>query len=506
MEDLEDTLLAGVVLFERYQIIRPLGIGGTSIVYLAKNNKIGSLVAIKAIKKMGGEVDLLAEKNILIELRHPSIPIIMDIEEDEDRIYLVEEYVEGKVLEKFKHKLTEQEIIDIMLQLCDVLNYLHTFQDQPIIYRDLKPSNVIRMQNGHIKLIDFGVAKKYSQDTTGDTTQFGTKGYAAPEQFGFSKADVRTDIFALGVSMYYLLTGKNLSKPPYRLQPLREENPFISSGLERIIMKCMETVQAKRYQSVAALREDINSMGIQDKDNKDYEVFLEKSRQVVTVTGISRSLGTTHVAIMLAHYFKEQGLKVALVEWQPHHDFIKIYNMYKTIIEEKFYFIFNDIHFYCYQNQLSYDKSMTEIYDVIIVDGGQYDDLVQKGSHQKSHQVLMLCGGKDWEIDYFEEYYFGSPNQSYHYMFGFMEDVAFLEIKKSMANFKCHQVPYNPNPYQVAEISKKYLDALFEVHDRKSVGIKRSKLEDVKNHFRSKIQGLKNSKVKEQSYSGDGGS
>jgi len=501
---LEDTLLTGVVLFERYKIIRPLGIGGTSIVYLAQNNKIGSLVAIKAIKKKDGEVDLLAEKNILIELRHPSIPIIMDIEEDEDRIYLIEEYVEGKVLEKFKNKLTENEIIDIMLQLCDVLNYLHTFQERPIIYRDLKPSNVIRMQNGHIKLIDFGIAKKYSQDTTRDTTQFGTRGYAAPEQFGFSKADVRTDIFSLGVSMYYLLTGKNLSTPPYRLQPLREENPFISSGLEQIIMKCIETVQGKRYQSVATLQEDIKSLSSRDNDNKDYDVFLEKGHKVITVTGINRSLGTTHIAIILAHYFCEQGLKVALIEWQAHHDFIKINNMYKTIIEEKFYFIFNDIHFYSFQNHLSYDKSIMDIYDVIIVDGGQYEDLVQKGSYQKSHQVLMLCGGKDWEIDYFEEYYFGSPNQSYHYMFNFMDDDAFLEIKRSMAHFKCYQIPYNPNPYMVTERCKELFDDIFEVNATRSIGIKRSKFGDVKNHIRSKVQALKNSKIKKQSYSSNG--
>ena len=501
---MEDTLLAGVILFERYKIIRPLGIGGTSIVYLAQNNKIGSLVAIKAIKKKDGEVDLLAEKNILIELRHPSIPIIMDIEEDEDRIYLVEEYVEGKVLEKFKNKLTENEIIDIMLQLCDVLNYLHTFQEHPIIYRDLKPSNVIRMQNGHIKLIDFGIAKKYSQDTTRDTTQFGTRGYAAPEQFGFSKADVRTDIFSLGVSMYYLLTGKNLSLPPYRLQPLREENPFVSSGLEEIIMKCMETLQAKRYQNIMTLQDDIKALGNKNSDNKDYDVFLEKSHKVITITGINRSLGTTHMAIMLAHYFKEQGLKVALIEWQAHHDFIKICNMYKSITEERFFFVFNDIHFYSYQNHLSHDKSMTTVYDVIIVDGGQYDDLVKKGSYQKSHQVLMLCGGKDWEIDAFEEYYFGSPNQSYHYMFNFMEDLAFLEIKKSMANFKCHQIPYNPSPYQVSEGSKKLFDGIFEVNDTKSKGIKRSRLEDVKNHIRSKVQAFKNSNIKEQGNCSDG--
>ncbi|MDF1616892.1 serine/threonine-protein kinase [Petrocella sp. FN5] len=504
MNELEDTLLAGVVLFERYKIIRPLGIGGTSIVYLAQNNKIGSLVAIKAIKKTEDEIDLLAEKNILIELRHPSIPIIMDIEEDEDRIYLIEEYVEGKVLEKYKNKLTEQEIIDIMLQLCDVLNYLHTFQERPIIYRDLKPSNVIRMQNGHIKLIDFGIAKKYSHETTRDTTQFGTRGYAAPEQFGFSKADVRTDIFALGVSMYYLLTGKNLSTPPYRLQPLRDENPYISSGLEQIIMKCMETVQAKRYQNIATLRQDVNALGNRKNDNNDYDVFLEKSRNVITVTGINRSLGTTHVAIMLAHYFKEQGQKVALIEWQAHHDFIKICNMYKTIKEEKFYFVFNAIHFYSYQNNLSYDKSMVANYDVIIVDGGQYDDLEQKGSYQKSHQVLMLCGGKDWEIDSFEEYYFGSPNKSYYYMFNFMDDTSFRVVKESMANFKCHQVPYNPNPYLITETTQKILDDIFGVVATKALGIKRSKLDDVKDHIRSKIQVFKNTKRKEQSHSGDG--
>ena len=119
--------------------------------------------------------------------------------------------------------------------LCDVLLYLHT-RDSPIIYRDMKPGNIMLKPDGNLMLIDFGTAREYKVKNRGDTVCLGTVGYAAPEQFGgMGQTDARTDIYGLGATMYHLLTGKNPGKPPYEMKPIRQINSSLSGGLEKII-------------------------------------------------------------------------------------------------------------------------------------------------------------------------------------------------------------------------------------------------------------------------------
>jgi serine/threonine-protein kinase len=449
-----DIFEKGTVLFERYEIIKQLGIGGTSIVYLARNNKVGNMVAIKVIDKDNKDFNLLTEKDILIELRHTSIPIIMDIEEDERFLYLVEEYIEGVGLGTYKGTLSEPQVIHIMSQLCDVLVYLHTTFDKPILYLDLKPSNVIQMSSGHIKLIDFGIAKKYKKNSTVDTVNYGTRGYAAPEQYGLARTDVRTDIYSLGVSMYYLITGKNLSTPPYKLKPLREENCEVTKTFEKIIMKCVETVPSKRYQYVDHILKDLESMDEVSESSKDYDTFLKQGGKVITCMGIKRGIGTTHVSILLGMYYQSMGKKVGLIEWQNRESFYKISRMDPEIIEERHFFTFMGIDYYTYYKHKPYQQLMTRHYDVIIVDGGDYEAISLKGHYQQSHGVMMICGTKDWEIDLFEEYYFNRPSLEFHYIFNLADDESYRTIARSMEGFKSYQMPYNPNPYKLEEATK----------------------------------------------------
>jgi len=275
-------------LFEgRYKIQGKIGEGGMGEVYLAKNVKLGTLWAIKRISKnTRGKLDFLAEPNIMKKLNHPSIVRIFDIAEDEDYIYIVEDFVEGESLEKQlnnKVKFYEKIVVDWAKQICDALKYLHTLKPNPIIYRDMKPSNLMAGKDGKIKIIDFGIAREYKRESASDTVALGSRGYAAPEQYGESQTDARTDIYSLGVTLYHLLTGKGPNEYPYEFQPIRKFNPKFSAGLEHIIGKCVQKAPAKRYQSVTELLRDLNNI---QKFNEEYKrLILVKNIKAVLFIG-----------------------------------------------------------------------------------------------------------------------------------------------------------------------------------------------------------------------------
>lgn len=198
----------------------------------------------------------MAEANMMKKLDYPSLPRIVDIIEKENVIYVVMDYIEGETLSSVLSKegaQPQEVVIEWAKELCRVLDYLHT-QNPPIIYRDMKPANIMLQPNGNIKLIDFGIAREYKEQNLADTVSLGTKGYAAPEQFGGKgQTDARTDVYCLGVTLYHLLTGQNPCEPPYEIYPIRYWNPQLSSGLEAIIQKCTQLNPEDRYQSCAEL-------------------------------------------------------------------------------------------------------------------------------------------------------------------------------------------------------------------------------------------------------------
>lgn len=237
-----------------------------SVVYLAVNEKVNKYWAIKEVKKEGAEnfeivyQGLLAEADLLKKLHHPNLPDIVDIIDGEETFLLVIDYIEGRHLESLVQEYGAQNQEDVLewgKQLCDVLAYLHS-QNPPIIYRDMKPSNIMLQADGRVILIDFGTAREFKETEKEDTTYLGTQGYAAPEQYGgYGQTDVRTDIYCLGVTLYYLLTGHNPARKPYEIYPIRYWNANLSSGLETIILKCTRKNPSDRYQSCEELRQDI---------------------------------------------------------------------------------------------------------------------------------------------------------------------------------------------------------------------------------------------------------
>ena len=252
----------GSLVDGKYKILNKVGQGGMSVVYLAMNEKANKQWAVKEVRKDGVldfesvKQGLVAETDILKKLNHPNLPSIIDVIDTEDSFIIIMDYIQGnslnKALEEFGAQPQEM-VIAWAKQLCDVLGYLHS-RTPAIIYRDMKPSNVMLKPDGNITLIDFGTAREYKEKNLADTTCLGTVGYAAPEQFGgMGQTDARTDIYCLGATLYHLVTGMNPCEPPYEIKPIREINPSLSSGLERIIQKCTQRNPEDRYQSCAEL-------------------------------------------------------------------------------------------------------------------------------------------------------------------------------------------------------------------------------------------------------------
>ena len=252
-------LKPGTVIANKYEIIREIGKGGMSTVYLSMDVSLNKQWALKAIDKTSQEFQSVDTPRVLMEvdmmkhLDHPSLPRIVDVLDTEETLYIIMDYIEGETLAKVLDMygaVKQEEVIKWSLQLCDVLNYLH-HQNPPIIYRDMKPANIMLRPEGDVKVIDFGIARKYKPGSTEDTVALGTKGYAAPEQFsGNGQTDQRTDIFNLGVTMYQLLTNRNPAKPPYKIEPITKIDSSLSNGLEKIINKATKEDPNQRYQTV----------------------------------------------------------------------------------------------------------------------------------------------------------------------------------------------------------------------------------------------------------------
>lgn len=269
-------LEVGQLLDGKYKILNKIGEGGMSVVYLAMNERANKQWAVKEVRKDGTlnfesvKQGLIAETDILKKVRHPHIANIADIIDTDDSFIIIMDYVQGNSLNKAIRDFgpqPQEAVIDWAKQLCDVLGYLHGL-NPPIIYRDMKPSNVMlqpvtndKYPWGEIKLIDFGTAREYKNFKVEDTKNLGTLDYAAPEQFGGNgQTDARTDIFCLGRTMYHLVTGLSPRSPEteYEMLPIRQINPKLSSGLEKIIIKCTQQNRNDRYQSCEELFYDLD--------------------------------------------------------------------------------------------------------------------------------------------------------------------------------------------------------------------------------------------------------
>lgn len=272
-------LNSGDILDEKYEVVKTLGQGGMSTVYLCKNARLGNLWAIKEVKeKLKGQIDLLAEPNILKNLSHPGIPRVVDIFYKEGHLYIVEDYIEGETLQDYIKRngfIGIKEISRIALDICNIIEYLHSF-NPPIIYRDLKPSNIMMTPKEKVVLIDFGISRVYKEGEDKDTICMGSKGYAAPEQYGIEQTCTQTDIYGIGAVMYFMITGKASTA---LLEPLKDENygSEVNIGLKKIIQKAMQIDIQSRYFSVNHMKKEL--LGFLEKKYETKTLFMKNSEE-----------------------------------------------------------------------------------------------------------------------------------------------------------------------------------------------------------------------------------
>jgi serine/threonine protein kinase len=250
----EQTLLTG-----RYQLVSRIGQGGMGAVYKAIDTRFNNRpIAIKEMSSAGlpaarlqeAEAAFEREAHLLADLLHPNLPRIYDSFTENERSYLVMDFIEGETIEEYlEHArggpLPVETVLKWAEQLCDVLNYLHTHQP-PIVFRDLKPANVMISENGHLYLIDFGIARIFKPGKQHDTVALGSPGYAAPEQYGKAQSTPRSDIYSLGALLHHLLTGVDPSEQPFFFRPASQLNPAVDSDLEALLQQMLEMDADKR--------------------------------------------------------------------------------------------------------------------------------------------------------------------------------------------------------------------------------------------------------------------
>lgn len=268
-----DQLPARTLLKQRYLILRVVGRGGMGAVYMAQDMQLGDrLVAVKEIGQANESnqsmqeaiANFKNEAHLLAGLQHPNLPSIHDYFAEAERWYLVMSFIEGETLEDYLQqaqgqKLSLAETLRLGLTLCDVLNYLHTHQP-PIIFRDLKPSNIMRSADEHLYLIDFGIARHFKPGQAKDTASYGSMGYAPPEQYGKAQTTERADIYSLGVTLYECLSGYDPTQSPFNLPPLQDLVPTLPKQLVALITQMLEMNESRRPANVKVVEQTLQSI------------------------------------------------------------------------------------------------------------------------------------------------------------------------------------------------------------------------------------------------------
>ncbi len=258
------------LLHGRYEVLDKVGTGGFGAVYKARDtHRKNRLVAIKAIElnTLSAAQTIEAtdtfnrELSLLSNLEHPHLPAIHEHFIDTTHWYLVMDFIDGEPLDQYLQQLQEpclplHDVADIGLQLCNVLRYLHNLQP-PVIFRDVKPANIMRTPGGRIYLIDFGIARRFKPGQDRDTVPLGSPGFAAPEQYGREQTTPRADIYGLGATLYFLLTGYDPATTPFNLPPMLSLSPALPDSLAELITSMLALNPEERPESIAAVQQEL---------------------------------------------------------------------------------------------------------------------------------------------------------------------------------------------------------------------------------------------------------
>ena len=318
-------LAPSYLLHSRYNIVSQIGTGGFGAVYQAKDTLFSHrLVAIKEMNQDGLSPQELAEASaafehealLLTDLIHPNLPRIHDHFTENGRSYVVMDFIAGDTLEdyvdEFVRRFSVEAALEIGLQLCTVLDYLHTRQP-PLIFRDIKPANIMRTADYHVYLIDFGIARHFKSGKAKDTIPLGSKGYAAPEQYGKAQTTPQSDIYGLGATLHQLLTGDDPSLTLFHFEPVRLSKFPISAQLDALLKQMVEMEMSKRPASMAIVKQELQRLLAQQTAQKPSPVVKRRN----FVKGCLSVVATCSAAIAITTFVVEKPNVVSLLLAHP---------------------------------------------------------------------------------------------------------------------------------------------------------------------------------------------
>lgn len=363
---------------DRYQFLSEIGRGSQSKVYLVRHRQLGEYRAVKCISKEEESSWQIREAKLLNHLRHPRIPILYDVEEDEKYYYIIEEYVEGESLEALMLRssfITQSFIYQTIWEVSEVLSYLHHIAPVPLIYQDLKAEHVILGKKG-VKLIDFGIASCLGE--TGCKFQnYGTPEYTAPEKREFSQIDVGTDLYSLGKLLGQLvLAGKEKSL-----------------SLLYISQKATHPKKEERYASIEEFQEALRRAK-EDMQSEKNPVNQKHLLKKIIVAGSKQHIGVTHIAISLTQYLNAHQIPAVYQEKNPSNDMRKTAGAGKKFAEaDGLYRKGNFLGLPLYGEGVEVEMPQGKVF---VTDLG--NDL-ESARKEEADLCILVAGSREWERD-----------------------------------------------------------------------------------------------------------
>ena len=332
-------LVSNHLLNRRYRTISQVGKGGFGAVYKAEDTLFGNrLVAVKEMSQSGLSPQEVAmatdafkrEALLLASLSHPGLPHIYDQFFEVGHWYLVMDFIEGETLDEHLDKakvrrLLVEEVLDIGIKLCTVLDYLHTRQP-PIIFRDLKPANIMLTPDGQIFLIDFGIARHFKLGQTRDTMAFGSPGYAPPEQYGKAQTTPRADIYSLGATLHHMLTNNDPSDAPFRFAPMHLSPQLAPPGLDTFIMQMLDLDVSGRPASMAVVKQELQRFAAQWADRRAQSLqpgVLYPRQPVASPAIVGAACNAQFIAPILPPVAGAAQLGITLYTYRGHADRVR---------------------------------------------------------------------------------------------------------------------------------------------------------------------------------------
>lgn len=370
------------LLLEGYREVGVLGEGATARVYLCIYEALNQHRAVKCIDKASQAYELAKrEAKLLLQMRFSAIPIIYDIREDEETLYIIEEYMEGESLLSYRRQsqaLSESTILNISLQICDIFLYLHSMKI-PLLYLDCKPSNFI-IHNDEVKLIDFGSCRWKQSGVFKES--YGTKGFAAPEQYKKEYLDEITDVYGIGMLLYFLMTGVH----HFHTASEKYQSGFsnYSKRLQSIVQRAIRHNSCERYASVKAIKSKLQALS-----NKTKQVVSSKR---IALVGAQKGVGVTHLSLTILSELHRMGKCALYVECGLGH-VVEAYALIASkVTETKVYYKGLTLTRLCWL-----DPKEIEDYEYIIYDYG----LATKETIARLEAAdckIAVLGGQVWEL------------------------------------------------------------------------------------------------------------